>query len=111
MIADITYGSGNHQKFKIGVTCTMDLDNVLPLLVAQFESDPVPTCGVDSTTSDSASGFAYTCVCAHRTGPEAAQGIAADGSISPSSWSGNVEGRELPDTMDRLPSVLSAHGV
>ena len=58
-----------------------------------FESDPAPACGVDAHSTDSAFGFAYTYVCTHAAGPAAAQGVAADGFVRPSAWSGTIEGR------------------
>ena len=91
-IAEIIYGSGNHEKFNLREAFTVDIDGVWRLLVIPYDSEPAPTAGIEPG-KDAATGFAYSYVACHGTHMDAARGIATDGFVRPSAWSGCIEGQ------------------
>ena len=91
-IAEVVYGSGNHEKFNLREAFTLDLDGIWRLLVLPYDSEPAPTAGIE-LGADAATGFAYSYVACHGTDIDAACGIATDGFVRPSAWSGCIEGQ------------------
>ena len=91
-IAEIVYGLGNRERFNLREAMTVDIDGVWRLMVIPYDSDPAPTAGAEPGR-DAASGFAYSYVACHGATWDAGRGIATDGFVRPSAWSGTLEGK------------------